>query len=195
MLAAPPSINPAVHGIAAMLDTETTGLDPETDAIVELAVALFVFNRTTGAIGGILESYTGLQDPGRPIPQEATAVNNISDNMVAGEVLDLGTIDRMLGRAEFVVAHNAKFDRAFVEKLPGLHSLARKRWACSREMVDWRGVHGHESRHLVDLCRSHKVQHSAHRALGDVVATIELLGLLAPASGRPFFAEILARMA
>jgi len=47
------------------LDIETTGLDPKTDAIVELAWAIM---RGDGAV---LSSGSTLINPGRPIPTDA----------------------------------------------------------------------------------------------------------------------------
>ncbi len=69
---------------AVVLDTETTGTDIAKDRIVELAVVKFEYSRATGEVGRVLGAYDGLEDPGMPIPPEATAVHGITDEMVRG---------------------------------------------------------------------------------------------------------------
>ena len=54
-------------------DTETTGIQPQNERIIEIAVYDPVQNRT----------FESLINPGKPIPKEATAVHNITDQMVA----------------------------------------------------------------------------------------------------------------
>lgn len=92
-------------------DLETTGIQPKTDAIVEMGAVRF-----NGAEPG--ESFCTLINPGRPIPPEASAVNGITDEMVAGSP----AIETVLTEfSEFcgdlpLVAHNAPFDFKFLLK-------------------------------------------------------------------------------
>jgi DNA polymerase-3 subunit epsilon len=60
-----------------VLDAETTGLDPQADRIVELAVLRV-------GPGGSRDALTLRFDPGVPIPPAATAVHGITDEDVAG---------------------------------------------------------------------------------------------------------------
>lgn len=90
-------------------DTETTGTLPGVDKIIEIGAVRF--------IGGQVEAvYSTLIDPKIPIPAGASAVNGITDDMVAGKP----TIDTLLDSfAEFcgddwIVAHNAPFDFGFL---------------------------------------------------------------------------------
>lgn len=103
-------------GIAAFIDVETTGLSTRFDEVVEFAIALFAFDRTTGQIKGIIDEYVGLRDPGRSIPADARRVHRISDSDVEGKRLDGEQILRLIDWAEFLVAHNLSFDRPFVER-------------------------------------------------------------------------------
>lgn len=97
----------------AMWDVETTGVDPEVDQVVQLAVAVFE--------GGELKSAAStLVDPGRPIPEESTAIHGVTDAVVKGAP-DIGDAiaamigETYLGTDVYHAAYNAEFDRAFIE--------------------------------------------------------------------------------
>lgn len=93
----------------ALLDVETTGRDAMNDRIVELAIVV-------GRRGEIVERFEWLVNPGRPIPDEARQVHQISGEMVAdkppfAEVA--GEIVRAL-TGTVPGAYNAPFDKGFV---------------------------------------------------------------------------------
>jgi DNA polymerase-3 subunit epsilon len=109
--------------------------------------------------------------------------------MVAGRLIDEEEAVRLLRSAEFVVAHNARFDRGMIERrFPGLEPLA---WACSCNDVDWRGA-GYEGRTLGWLLGQSGLFHEAHRAGDDVDGVIALLRQVLP-DGRTVLAQMLAR--
>jgi DNA polymerase-3 subunit epsilon len=160
-------------GLAAFVDVETTGLSTRYDEVIELAVALFAFDRNTGEIIDIVDEYSGLRDPGRPIPAGATGVHGIRDCDVKGKRLDDGQVLRLINQAEFLVAHNESFDRPFVE---GLYpEVVGKTWLCSMNGVPWRRK-GFASRGLQSLLRDHGIKpERAHRGAPDVRAALQLL--------------------
>lgn len=161
-------------GVAAFVDVETTGLDPARHEILELAVVLFVFDRETGSIINVLDEYVGLREPSRPIPRQASAIHGITRKMVKGRQLDDNRIRSLLEQAEFIVAHNARFDYGFVSRL--YPEAARKMWLCSMRGVDWEW-HGYRSRGLQRLLAAHGIQvREAHRAAADCRAALALLG-------------------
>lgn len=90
-------------------DLETTGTLPGVDRIVEIGAVCFV--------DGQVESvFSTLVDPERSIPAEASAVNGISNEMVAGKPKIeglLGPLAEFCGD-EILVAHNAAFDFQFL---------------------------------------------------------------------------------
>jgi len=61
------------------LDVETTGLNPESDNIIEIAIVRF--NKS----GEVVEKFVSLINPGREIPVEAKLVNGIDENMLENE--------------------------------------------------------------------------------------------------------------
>lgn len=155
-----------------ILDTETTGLAQASDRIIELAMLLVQVDTATGLPFGPVETFEGFEDPGMPIPAVARQITGISDEMVRGQRLDDTRVDALLARADLVVAHNAGFDRPFVEaRFPG---FARKPWACSFADIDWK-AQGAESARLGALAHDRGWFYDAHRALVDCHALLQVL--------------------
>ena len=94
--------------------------------------------------------------------------------MVKGHILCGKRIRDVLSRAEFMVAHNARFDYEFVVRL--FPEAAQRSWLCSMSQVDWRR-HGYYSRGLQNLLAAHAipVRGSAHRAGSDCRGALALL--------------------
>src|SRR5690606_29066577 len=99
----------------AILDTETTGLDSSKDRIIELALILVDVDKATGLPLQVQDVFDELEDPGRPIPAEATRITGITDAMVAGKHLDDARVAVLMAGMDLVIAHNARFDRGFME--------------------------------------------------------------------------------
>jgi DNA polymerase-3 subunit epsilon len=180
---------PAVTGrgtaFAVVLDTETTGMDSATDKVIELALVKFEYSRESGAIGRVFDTYDGLEDPGMPIPPESTAIHHITDDMVRDQRLDEAAIGRVLEGAGLIIAHNAGFDRPFVEaRLPAFRAVP---WACSLKEVPWDSL-GLGSAKLDYLAYRYGFFFEGHRAEIDCRALLEVLRspipeFAAPASG------------
>ncbi len=173
---------------AVVLDTETTGMSRDHDQVIELALLRFEYGTETGEIARITDVYAGLEDPGRPIPPESTAIHGITDAMVAGHALDEARIAAVLDGAALVVAHNASFDRPFLEaRLPVFASLP---WGCSLEQVPWaeEGFRGAKLEYLGWLCGFF---YDAHRSEIDCRALIEVLRRPLPKSGQVAFRRLL----
>ena len=159
----------------AVLDTETTGLYPASDRLVEIAIMLLEVEAATGHLLRVLDSYQELNDPGRPIPAQATAIHGITDAMVRGRRIDAQRVERMLAEADLVVAHNSGFDKGFVRQL--VPRVDQMLWACSCRGIPWRKLYASlESTRLQHLAAQLAVRTgTAHRALGDVETTVNLI--------------------
>ena len=165
--------NPGVGLRVLVLDTETTGLSHASDKIIELAMLLVQVDVATGQPFGPVETFEGFEDPGMPIPEVAKQVTGISDDMVRGQRLDDAQVQALIDRADLVVAHNAGFDRPFVEaRFPG---FAHKAWACSFADIDWKAL-GADSSKLGALAQDQGWFYDAHRALVDCHALLQVLG-------------------
>jgi len=157
--------------IGICLDTETTGLDPSADTIVELALRRFRYT-SAGEIVALDAPFAWLEDPGQPLDPVVSRLTGLSDADLAGCTIDDGAAVELMLSASLVVAHNSRFDRPFVEKR--LPAAAGLRWSCSMEEVDWAAA-GYEGRALRWLLDQAGWFYDAHRAGDDVDALIELL--------------------
>ena len=153
-----------------VLDIETTGFSPQRDAIIEIAV---IRSETEGGVGERV--LNELVRPAGNIPKRIRELTGITNETVE----DSDTIDRVLPRvAAFVgdapiVAHNAHFDRRFLEhnaRLMGM-TFTGNEWVCTMRMAQ-----------RVPLGRPYKLgslaerldvpDQGSHRALDDCRATI-----------------------
>lgn len=98
------------------LDVETTGTLSYTDHIVELAAIRFLDGKAQ-------DSFSTLVNPGVPIPEEASRINGITDEMLKGKP----SINNVLKTfSDFcatdpLVAHNAIFDFQFLSQAMERH--------------------------------------------------------------------------
>lgn len=154
------------------LDVETTGKNRQEDGIVELAVKSVSINEQTGEILSIHDQYESFHDPGIPITDEASAVNGITDEMVAGKQIDWNLLKNIFDSSNLIVSHNASFDRAFLDRT--LPISQQKLWACSINDIDWIAK-GFTNFKQELLCVWHGFYYDSHRAMNDVDALIHLL--------------------
>ena len=158
---------------ALFVDAETTGLDTATDSIIQLAVVPFEYAPLDGRIFAVDPPWVRLEDPGRPIPPDVTALTGISDADVAGRRIDDAAVRTVAAGASLVIAHNAGFDRPLVERrLPWFRELP---WACSCVEVPW-ARHGIASAKLDYLLYRHCQEFfDGHRADEDALAGVHAL--------------------
>lgn len=175
-----------------VLDTESTGIDPAADRIVELAAVYFVDRAYTSHRQMLI-------DPGVPIPAEASAIHKIGDEQVRGKPRFADVAENFLrhvdgvaegGAPPILVGYNA-----IAYDIPLLNAeLARAGVARELEVehvvdpvvfVRYRLRHL-RSRKLGDVCSQYGVRlDSAHRAAADARATGELLLRLVEAGVMP----------
>ena len=175
--------------VGIYLDTETTGMDADDDQIIELALVPFEFDKA-GNIYRLLPAYNAFQDPGLPIPDIITQITGITDDMVKGQSIDLNQVSKMLSEAVIVIAHNARFDRPFVENL--LDDFADIAWACSIADIEW-NKEGFEGVKLEFLAYKFGFFYEGHRATIDCQAGIELLSRKLPKSGEQVLSQLLKK--
>jgi len=172
-----------------VLDVETTGVNSSLDHIIEIGIRKFTYNGETGQILDRLDGYGELQDPGIPIPEVITKLTGINDAMVQGRSIDWSKVNEWISQADLVLAHNASFDRPFIEKhcAAALNAL----WGCTFKQIDWHAK-GFPTAKLEILSIFHGFFVDAHRALEDSDALLHLLTFPCPTSASPYLKELLA---
>lgn len=93
----------------AVLDVETTGLDPEEHRIIEIAIIRF-------ERGEVVDRYATLVSPGRDLPEDASRITGITADDLVGAPTFESIADAVSSRLQDVgiVAYNLAFDRSFL---------------------------------------------------------------------------------
>ncbi|MCB0073983.1 MAG: 3'-5' exoribonuclease, partial [Caldilineaceae bacterium] len=150
------------------LDLETTGLDANADAIIEIGAVRIEQERVTA-------TFSTLVNPGRRIPLRVQQLTGIRDEDVAvapSLAMVLPELRAFVGPdVVAVVAHNAAFDLGFL-RAAGVNF---QRPALDTFELAGILLPGQPSYSLGELCRALAITlDDAHRALDDALATAEL---------------------
>lgn len=155
-----------------IFDLETTGTDPRTDRIVELA-ALKI------EVDGQKESRVRRINPERPIPPGATAVHGIRDEDVIDappfRAVAKGLVE-FLGNSDLGGFNISRFDIPLLER--ELNDCGMDLGTADRRIVDSMTIfHRMEPRDLSAALKFYlgKEHHDAHSAEADVEATADIL--------------------
>ena len=149
-----------------VIDLETTGLDCNTDKIIEIAAVKV-------KRGLIIDEFSSLVAIDGSLPEEISSLTGISDEMLLGQprIEDLiPALSDFIGEAD-IVAHKAEFDSSFLLRY----------WPDPRTWIDSITLAQiaypcQPSYALAWLVKNLELEnHSAHRALADALATAELL--------------------
>ncbi|MFG2438032.1 3'-5' exonuclease [Streptomyces sp. NPDC048508] len=175
------------EGPLAAFDTETTGVDVETDRIVSAAVVV------QDAAGTRPRVTRWLVNPGVPVPAGATAVHGLTDEHLQrngrwpSPVLE--EMARELGEQAAagrpLVVMNAPFDLTLLDRELRRHRASSlDRWfdPAALRVLDPRVLDKHLDRYrkgrrtLTDLCAHYDVVlEGAHDAAADALASLELV--------------------
>ena len=177
-----------------VLDTETTGLEPELNhRVIEVGCVELVNRRSTG------RSFHRYLNPEREIEDGALAVHGISRSDLDGQPRFADVAEELLAflaGAELVI-HNAAFDVAFLDaelaRLPG----ERRQIASICRVLDTlalaRELHPGKSNSLDSLCKRYSVDNSArelHGALLDARILADVYLAMTGGQGALALAEV-----
>lgn len=173
--------------IGLIVDVETTGLDPRTDDIIEVGLLKFAYT-PAGVVLGPIGEYMQFNEPSKPIPRLVNQLTGITDDMVRGHKLNTARLQEFAADADIVIAHNAAFDRKFMEKVSPI--FCEKPWACSQTQVPW-SDEGFEGTKLFYIAYQYHFYFEGHRSIDDALALLEILEQPLPRSGQTVMAQVL----
>lgn len=163
-------------GSVIVFDSETTGLDPKTDEIVELA-AYKILN------GRVVEKFHRFIKPSRLVG-ESFYIHGFSDDYLEKNGQDaklvLSDFDRFSANS-VLVGHNVRFDLEMVEANSYRQGISFKYQVYYDTLIIAKRFLQESSYRLQDLADSLNLPHKpSHQAEADLAATWDLLNYLVP---------------
>ena len=177
-----------------VFDTETTGLAPSSDEIVQIAAVRVVNGRRV-----LREVFDTLVDPRRPIPQSSTDVHGITEDMIKGapDIAAAGRRFHDFARGAVLVAHNAPFDMEFLRRHEKAIGAPFDHPVLDTVLLS-AVVYGQLEQHSLDALTARMgitiPEEARHTAIGDTVATADAFLKLIPmlkARGLHTFGDVL----
>lgn len=173
-----------------VIDLETTGLDVNSHELIGLAAMLVEVQKPTGCLIRVLKRYDGLQEPAQELSPWAAGIVGYDHSALVGQRFDLQRINEMVQACDLVVAHNAYFDRAFVERvIPAFHS---RPWVCSLHDIDWWGLQAQEAASVEKLALRLGHDMNSFMPMPTVEAMVHLLASPLPVTKETGFGALIA---
>lgn len=156
-----------------LLDTETTGTKT-TDEIIELAFVVATYNDNAEKFVSIDAVFDRFIEPvNNKITDEITRLTGITTAMVAGKTLTYNDFKDYLPHGKyFILAHNASFDRRFIDKT--FPEMRNKPWADTMSEINWSSK-GYNKQSLEMLMYYNDMFYNAHRAVYDCLALLAVI--------------------
>jgi DNA polymerase III epsilon subunit family exonuclease len=156
-----------------MIDLETTGLEASTDRIIEIGIIKY-------ENGEVVEKYSQLIDPESRIPNQATAINGITNEMVKDCPKIYDVIDDVYNMISdtIIAGYNIQFDLKFLsaaftrsnlklENVVALDVLQIVRETLSSKETP--------NKKLTTIKEYFNIVNTSHRALSDCEVSFEVL--------------------
>ena len=168
-------------------DTETTGVRPGKDRIIELAAYDPVREKT----------FCSFINPGCPIPAEASAISHITDEMVK-DAPPFGDVARDFlifceGDVVLIAHNNDSFDKLFMEDEFQRSGTPMPLWPFIDTLKWARKYRSDLPRHGLQFLREvYKIEaNNAHRALDDVMVMYQIFTRMIDDLGYPSIISLL----
>ena len=150
-----------------VVDTETTGLSARQDQIVELTAVKFESWEP-------VEMFTTLINPGIPIPEEASSIHGITDEMVKDApkiAAVIKSFDEFIGKKN-LVGHNLPFDLGFLDYAGSEYFSVQRMYYDTLYLAKLLDLNVSNNK-LTTLCEYYSIRDNstAHRSASDALAT------------------------
>ncbi|WP_170143633.1 3'-5' exonuclease [Brockia lithotrophica] len=157
-----------------VVDVETTGLNYKKDQIIEFAGIVLIANKKDKRIKGYIDAYAGAQEPSIPIKKKVSRITGINREDVVGFSLNLSKINELFKISYFVIAHNAIFDKRFIERLPNFR-YTNKIWLDTLH-INWKKLLNIKNNTLNEIKQFFNIKETInHSALGDAISLSMIL--------------------
>jgi DNA polymerase III epsilon subunit-like protein len=123
-------------------DTEVSGLDPDVDEVIEIAMLMVSMDAKQNNLPLIVDSYHGWHAPRNPLEPSLLEILGANyGEKLEGAAFDDLKIEKMFQESDVLVTHNMSFERPYIEKRWG-QSVVNKAWLCtlSDSDGDWQGA-------------------------------------------------------
>jgi DNA polymerase-3 subunit epsilon len=161
-----------------VFDTETTGLDPAEDEIIQIGAARIVNGRLLRG-----ECFDQLVDPGRSIPEAGISIHGIRPEMVRGAPGIAAALPAFhaFARDTVLVGHNVAFDLRFMALKQAVTGVRFDHPVLDTLLLS-SVVHPDEEAHALEAitARLGLTVTRRHSALGDALTTAEVFLRLVP---------------
>lgn len=160
-------------------DTETTGLDPSIDQIIELAAVRITRNQAGFLVlDEKMDAFVKLPE-GQKLPDKIVELTHITDEMIQKDGVDAtaaaSAFNNLIRGRTLLVAHNAQFDLLFSRALLHYTDIGTTRLdACdyidSLTVYKDRAAYPHKLANAIEHYSLEGKVKNSHRAIDDVLA-------------------------
>lgn len=160
-----------------VLDTETTGLDPETNRVIEIGAVEVINRKITG------KTYHEYINPEQEVPPESSAIHGLTNEFLQNKPLFAEVASSFLDfiKGSTVVIHNAQFDVSFLNKelslLPEKCTISQVAYSVFDTLDLAKKKHPGKHNNLDALCKRYKIDNT-NRMLHGALLDAQLLALV-----------------
>lgn len=124
--------------IFIIMDIEPSHITPEKGSLIALSMLKAKYSPSAKRVVSIIDSFIAYDEPEEPFDECITEITGITESDLKNQHIDADIIKSWLSGSDFILCHNAEFDRAFFEKR--FSNECHHHWVCTLRDLDWSGV-------------------------------------------------------
>lgn len=155
------------------IDLETTGLNPKRDKIIEIGAVKIVDGFEAGR-------FSTFVNPGVKLENRVTELTGIADRDLENAPYIEDIFSKLLDFIEdhIFLGHRVLFDYSFLKRYAVNNKINFEKKGIDTLKLARKYLTELEHKNLEYLCQYFNIQHRAHRALDDALATVKLYEIL-----------------